>query len=181
MLLQLVTSLFLKCNLFKDITIPKSIKEIGYFHFPTDCKVNKIFLKKNNQSGYWHFSSLRMLFNKRSWSLTLKDSEPSYLPVANGCTCVITNICCSDTNAEKVVLEGIIQTIRIDRLEAEDDIAQTEIHSTVLASIFPKREPSMNVVIPFSQLNIPTVRASGGSITLSGIYFANSDVNELDE
>ena len=121
------------------------------------------------------------MFNKRSWTLTLKDKEPAYLPVPNGCSCVITGIHCSDISLKKVILEGIIQIIRIDKLGEESDTAQTEIRSTVLASLFPQQNPSVSVTIPFSQFNIPTVRSSGGPLTLTGIYYANSDINELDD
>lgn len=111
------------------------------------------------------------------WTLSLKDGEPESLPIPNGSECIIQQVQAPDLSAKRVVLEAIIQIIRIDRLEDEDDVAQTEIKQLVLATIFPGKNPIQQVNFQFSAFNIVSVRSSGGNLTLSGCY-NDSNVNE---
>lgn len=121
------------------------------------------------------------MFARRNWTLHLKADEPAYVPVPNGHNFVITGAQAVDATAEKIVLEAIIQTIRIDRISETDDVAQTDIIDTTIAVVFPKTNPNVTLNIPFSQLNTASVRARGGDLILVGMYDAAGGIDELGE
>ncbi|OHT10354.1 hypothetical protein TRFO_20400 [Tritrichomonas foetus] len=121
-----------------------------------------------------------MCFNQRNWTLELEPDVPAILPIPNGCPCIINGVYATDTSAQKIVLEAKIQIIRIDRIDEESDIAQTEVVSPILATVFPQINPSLSVHIEFSQFNVVSVRATGGKLVLNGIYDAGEKIPELD-
>ena len=121
------------------------------------------------------------MFARRTWTLHLKDGEPACIPVPDGYNFVITGAQATDSSADKIVLEGIIQTIRIDRLSETDEVAQTDITDTTFAVIFPKVNPNVELNLPFSSLNTASVRATGGDLVLVGMYDAASGIEALGD
>lgn len=120
------------------------------------------------------------VFPRRHWAVELKDGEPSYLPIPEGHEFSITGARAVNTESNKIVLEAIVQTIRLDRLGEEDDVAQSDIIDTTLAVIFPKFQPNMELDLNFSKFNIVSLRATGGNIVVTGIYNADDGLNTLE-
>ena len=121
-----------------------------------------------------------MDFHLRNWTLELEPEVPAYLPVPSGCPCIINGIFAKDASSPKIRLEAKTQVFRLDRLEDESDIAQTEIISSVLATVFPSINPSLSVHIEFSKWNLPSVCAYGGGLVLNGIYDNSQKISGLD-
>ena len=120
------------------------------------------------------------VFPRRHWAIEIKDGEPSNLPVPEGHEFQITGVRAVSTEPNRIVLEAIVQTIRLDRLGEEDDVAQTDIIDTTLAVIFPKVQPNVDLDISFSKFNIASVRATGGNLVLTGLYNADDGLNTLE-
>lgn len=163
-------SLWEKCD--KRINFKRSLyKKTIFFNEPI------IF----DKAKYRHNLNIQMEsnFEVRNWTLELEPDEPAYLPVPDGCECVIQGIYATDTSPQKIVLDAKIHIIHVERIDDETDIAPTEIVSTVLATIFPSINPSAQVKIAFSPFNKVAVCATGGKLTLNGCYDSRSEFADI--
>lgn len=119
-----------------------------------------------------------LMFSRKGWSLQLKDGEPAFIPVPDGHAFGINNIQASTTDSSKIIVEAIVQTIRLDRLADDDDVAQSDINDDVtVAVLFPKQDPNVRVNLSFSEVNTCSLRATGGDVTVTGAY---DDADGLD-
>ena len=117
-------------------------------------------------------------FEEKIWTAILNDDEPAYLPIPKNCKFSINQIEAIDQNSERISLEMICSVVRADKIDDENDAAVTDIHKVNIATIFPKKSPTQQVNLNFSEYNAVSFRAVGGKLSLSGVY-NNSDANEV--
>lgn len=115
-------------------------------------------------------------FPEKWWTMILNNDEPSRPPVPTGSKFCVTQVEALDTNADRITLEMIVQTIRIDKVDDETDSAVTDISKVNIATLFPKKSTTQTVSIEFSQYNDVSFKATGGKLCLSGVY-DNSEAN----
>jgi hypothetical protein len=121
------------------------------------------------------------MFDQRSWSLELEDGVPANVPVASGHEFIIAGIHAVSTTPKKIVLEAIVMTIRPDKVGDDDDLAPTDTVDTLLAVVFPQSEPALSVKIAFSELNSASLRATGGSLVVTGFWRVQTGLRSLED
>lgn len=119
-------------------------------------------------------------FPRRHWAVELKDGEPTTLPFPEGHDFTITGARAVNTESNKIILEAFVQTMRLDRLSEEEDVAQSEITETTLAVVFPKIQPNVELDLSFSKFNAASFRASGGNLVLTGIFDMSDGLDLLE-
>lgn len=118
------------------------------------------------------------MFEENFWSLKLANGVPAELPIPENSIFAITQIQSTDLSAEKITIELISTTIRVDKIQEQDDQVTTQIDNVFIASVFPKVNPTQTVMLPFSTLNKASLCANGGDVIISGIYKIDNDVLE---
>ena len=109
------------------------------------------------------------MIQQKRWDLLLNDDEPSMIPIPEGVNFIINQFHVESFNSKFVTIELIADTIRMDKLDDDDDEAVTKIDNIILATIFPKN-PDFSCQIPFSQYNRASLKAFGGKVFISGIF-----------
>jgi hypothetical protein len=110
------------------------------------------------------------MLSKVLWSLELEDNVPAAIPVPHGYFFMITGIHAVDLETPKIIVDAVVQVIRLDKLGEDDHVAESDVIDATLAVLFPRVSPALKVEIPFSKFNIASVRASGGRVLLTGFY-----------
>jgi hypothetical protein len=108
----------------------------------------------------------------RHWSLKLEDGVEAEVPVPNGHCGAITGIQAADGDAVKIFVEAICVIVRTDKLDRDEDdeVQPTDHIRTVMAVLFPKIQPIAQLRIQFSMMNFMSMRATGGSVTVTGLW-----------
>jgi hypothetical protein len=117
------------------------------------------------------------MFDRRPWSLRLEDGVEAEVPVPNGHLFDIAGIHAVDLTAAKISVEVISLTVRIDKLGDNDDIAPLDILHAVIAVLFPKEQPIAKVSVAFSALNVVSLKATGGAVTVTGTWAARAGIS----
>lgn len=119
---------------------------------------------------------------KRWWTLSLKDSEPKLLPIPSGHTGAITGATCTSSKEDKVRLETKFVTTRADLVDDDDvDEVPTEKAGATLAVIYPKRAPTVSMMIPVSEFNSVSVCCFGGDLDITGVHIPPQNQNSEEE
>ena len=117
-------------------------------------------------------------FEEKTWSTILEDDVPAYPPIPKNCKFSVNQIEAIDQDVDRITLEMICSVIRLDKLDDESDSAVTDFYNVNIATIFPKKSPSQQINLNFSQYNSASFKAVGGKLALSGVY-NNSEVDEI--
>jgi hypothetical protein len=116
--------------------------------------------------------------NQRSWSVHLQDGVVAEVPVPNGHVFDIRGIQAVDLTANKIVVEVLSIAIRVDKRNNDED-APIDVTRAVAAVLFPRVQPIAELSLTFSELNLVSLRATGGPVTVTGTWIANGGICDL--
>lgn len=118
------------------------------------------------------------------WTMTIHAGKPERPPVPKGSKFILTQIQAADDKVDKIVVEMLTETIRMDKIDDETDTTVTDVADAFIAVIYPKKKSSVKTNLPFSEVNDVLFGCDCGEVILSGVYNdteMNDEMAEMEE
>lgn len=103
------------------------------------------------------------------WSYTIQDGEELMLEPPAKHDTVITQVALEhpENNNRRITCSVYVETLQIDKPQVDNDF-QSVNYESIIASFCPFDQPTKQVFLGFAETDICHIKASGGSLIVSG-------------